>query len=227
MRIDELNKDPAMDNWQSVKQVRSFLKKNGYKMLGKGLFSEAWTTPSSSTVIKISTLEDVCWLRYAKWAMKQPANPHLPKIDSIRTYKTKNGTLFVARIERLKEVKHYFDKVITQIGREKDPKKVGEMLWVGMLAHPDLESLLNSSNIVRSLARSNVAHLPQYMEISTREMILRLLQNASKTKLAQTVKQAHSHILKNPRCYEDLHDGNVMMRGDTIVIMDPAAMYFK
>jgi hypothetical protein len=228
MRIDELNnKDPAMGSWHAVWQVQAFLKKAGYKRLGKGLYSEAWAQPGDDSIIKISTQEDACWLRYAKWVMKQPANPHLPRITSLRTYKTPNGTLFVARVEKLAEVAHYFEKIEKQIGREKDPKKVGEMLWVGMLAYDELSHLLDSSNIVRSLARSNIVTLPQFTAMSTREIIARLLQSARQTKLAQTVRQAHNYILKNTMCFADLHAGNVMMRGDTIVIMDPAAMYLK
>lgn len=227
MRIDELRreKDHAMKNWKSVKQVQAFLKREGYKRLGKGMFAEAWAQPGSDSVIKISTREDVCWLRYARWAKQNQRNPHVPRIDMLKTYNTKDGTLFVARVEKLKEVDHYFDKIMTQIGREKDPKKVGEMLWVGLLGYETIQDLLSRSNIVRSLANSTIKK-EYFPHFTVPEMIAHLLSGARRTKLAQTVKQAHAYILKSPACYEDLHAGNVMMRGDTVVIMDPAAMYF-
>lgn len=228
MRIDELRreKDHAMKNWKSVKQVQAFLRREGYKRLGKGAFAEAWAQHGSDTVIKISTVEDVCWLRYAKWAKSQPDNPHLPKIHSLKTYNTKDGTLFVARVEKLKEVDHYFDKIMTQIGREKDYKKVAEMLWVGLLGYDTIQDLLSESNIVRSLANSTIKK-EYFPHFTVPEMIAHLLAGARRTKLAQTVKKAHQYILKDRQCYEDLHAGNVMMRGDTVVIMDPAAMYMS
>jgi hypothetical protein len=226
MRIDEVAKnDHAMKNWKSVKQVQAFLKREGYKRLGKGAFAEAWSQRGSDTVIKISTVEDVCWLRYAKWAKTQQDNPHVPKISMLKTYKTKDGTLFVARVEKLSEVDHYFDKILTQIGREQDPKKVGEMLWIGLLGYDTVQDLLKESNIVRSLANSTVKKT-YYPHFTVPEMIAHVLSGARRTKLAQTVKHAHAHIMKDPRCYEDLHSGNIMMRDDgTVVIMDPAAMY--
>ena len=213
-----------MKSWKSVKQVQAFLKREGYKRLGKGRYAEAWAQPGADSIIKISTREDVCWLRYAKWAKTQQGNPHVPRIDMLKTYNTKDGQLFVARVEKLKEVDHYFDKIVSQIGREKDPRKVGEMLWVGLLGYDNIQDLLSESNIVRSLANSSIKK--QYFpHFTVPEMIAHLLSGARRTKLAQTVKQAHSHILRNKMCFKDLHAGNVMMRGDTVVVMDPAAMY--
>lgn len=225
MRIDELSrKDEVMQNWRSVKQVQSFLKSNGYKRLGKGVFSEVWGQPGAETVIKVSTSEDTCWLRYAKWAMKQPDNPHLPKIYSLKTYKTRSGTLFVARMEKLTEAIDYFTKYLDRVGREKDPKRIGAILWVGLLGYDNVQDMLHDSSVLRSLANSTVRK--QYFPDATvPQIVTHLLSAAKRTKLAQTVKQAHTYILKNPMCYEDLHLGNVMMRGETVVIMDPAAMY--
>jgi hypothetical protein len=227
MRVDEVRKkDHAMKNWKSVKQVQAFLKREGYKRLGKGAFAEAWSQHGSDTVIKISTQEDKCWLRYAKWAKQQQGNPHVPRIDMLKTYNTKDGTLFIARVEKLKEIDDYFNKIMTRIGREDDPTEVGKMLWVGMLGYDTLQDLLRESNIMRSLANSSIKK-EYFPHVSTPEMIAHLLNGSRRTKLAQTVKKAHEYILRNPQCYEDLHAGNIMMRGNTVVVMDPAAMYLS
>jgi len=231
MRIDELTAQDQMSlnmtKWKSVAQVQKFLKSNGFKQLGAGQFSQAWTAPGENTVVKISTQEDVCWLRFAKWVRKQASNKHLPKIHSIRTYNTKDGELFVSRIEKLEEVDDYFFEIEQLLTKEKDPSKVAEMLWVRTLDYDNPRHILQDMSVIEPMLKSPLRKNPKFKGISIGHLILRIMQEYTTTSpLIKTVRKASKEVLQDRRCFADLHSGNIMKRRDgTIVIVDPAAMY--
>jgi len=229
MRIDELNPQHQMSlnmtKWKSVRQVQKFLRAKGFKMLGAGAYSEAWGKKSENTVVKISTEEDVCWLNYAKWIMKQPPNKHLPKIFSLKTYDTKEGTLFISRVEMLDEMDDYFVHIEQNIAKTPEPKKVGEMLWLLMLGWDNVDDLMKYSHVVQKLSRSVLLKRPEFKGLTGKQLTHKLLQNFGKSKLAVLVNKVHKILEKDKRCFKDLHQGNVMRRSDgTVVIMDPSAM---
>lgn len=231
MRIDELNPQHQMSlnmtKWKSVQQVQKFLKGKGFRRLGSGAYSEAWGKDSENTVVKISTEEDVCWLNYARWVQAQPANKHLPKIYSIKTYEVEYGTLFISRVEMLEEMDDYYEHIDQNIGKTPDPKKAGEMLWLSLLWWDDIDDLLDNAVAVKQMSRSVLLQRPEFKGLTGKQISHKLLQNFSKSKLAVLVNKIHSVMEKDKRCYRDLHQGNVMRRHDgTVVIMDPAAMKY-
>jgi len=231
MRIDELNPQHQMSlnmtKWESVKQVQQFLKEKGFKRLGTGAFAEAWAKKGENTVVKISTAEDVCWLKFAQWVMKQKYNKHLPKIHSLKTYNTPEGELFISRVEMLQEVDNYYDTIDKTVGTLDDIKKVGEMLWIRALDYDGDPSTVNSqAPVMKAMSKSPLRNDPMFKGMGVPGMISRILKLYQSSPLAITVRKAHKEILKDTRCYKDLHAGNIMQRKDgTIVIMDPAAMF--
>lgn len=212
--------------WESVEQLDKFLTDKGYERLGAGIFSSVYGKPGDKTVIKVSKREDVCWLRYARWVMNQPANKHLPKIFSLRTYKDKKGEkLFVSRLERLHELDDVIDTLEMRIQKEMNPAKYAESLWLASIFYKHAENFPAffdewEDEVEKSKLRK------QYPEIDTLDFMRGMLKKYANTGFSSLIRKAQKEILRDKNCFADLHTGNMMQRDDgTLVLMDPAAMY--
>ena len=201
--------------WKSPKQLRTWLERNGFHELGEGAYAEVWGKPSHRRIVKISTDQDKCWIKFAKWAMNQTANPYVPNIPWVKYYE---GTLeysdrprkfFVTIIERL----HPFDDDMDAIvGRINDP-----VVLAALLKHGEGWMMSEEDALVSRLKQLRVG--------TSESTINRILRNNQNHKFVKTLKAIKR---MSGRCFGDLHSGNVMARDDgTIVITDPLAPNFS
>ena len=194
--------------WESPEELRKWLKSAGFKKLGSGVFSDAWAKPNHKRVVKISLKTDPCWVKYAKWVLKQTANKYLPKIPWIKLYKDKDGTeFFVTIIEKLES---YSTANIKKID---DPVVVSALFVNGEFKKPEhavLSNLLMKKFDIKDLR-------------AARKVVK---QNASH-KFVKTLNRI-STMVSVGQCDHDLHSGNLMYRPSTnsIVIIDPLAGYY-
>ena len=105
--------------WTSIEQLRKWLRKHGFKQLNSGVYAEVYAKPNHKRVVKISKHQDVCWIKFATWALKQSSNKYLPNIPWIHFYQDENSgkKFFVTIIERLnrcspQQIKKIEDPVI-------------------------------------------------------------------------------------------------------------------
>jgi len=231
MRIDEISPQEQMQlnttKWESVAQLDKFLTSKGYKRIAAGIFSSVYTKKGDNSVIKVSKREDVCWLRFARWVMQQPENKHLPKIFSLRTYTSKDGEkLFVSRIEKLHEVQAGSDYLEAKILKEMNPAEYAEALWLASILYKHSENFPMFFDqwedvVDRSKLRQEAP------DMDTVEFMRAMLKKYANTGFSRLIRKAQQEILKDRKCFADLHTGNMMAREDgTLVLMDPAAMYW-
>lgn len=212
-----------MTKWKSPNEVNGFLLDVGYEKVDEGGYSEIFSIPGDNTIVKISVQQDRCWFKFAEWVMKQKIpNKNLPKIYSLRQYEANERSFFISRIEKLNLVEDYYDNLIHHPGKEKDPRKVAFVLW--LQAIDGIEYLLDDDRIIRSLSKSSLRKRQQFRGLSTRDIIVKMVNNFKRTNLHRTVTKINTEVLSRnmKMCFSDLHTGNFMERDDgTLVIIDP------
>lgn len=196
--------------WNSPKQLMGWLKKNGFQQKGSGKFGAAFVKSGYNRIVKISKIEDKCWIKFAKWTLAVTNQPSLPNIPWVKMYRDSNGTqFFVAVIEKLRP----FDQVA--INNTVDlPGLVYLYLnedWFD--ADPKLEKRFES--IIKRDDRD-------YSTI--RRRLFYFLRNAKGGKrFILTLRAAQKRATGG--CTYDMHDGNLMYRPSDkrIVVIDPLA----
>lgn len=227
MKLNEVPSRDAMTlnlkNWSSLTELRKFLKSKGYKKLGGGAYAEAWANKQAQRVVKISTKEDKCWMRYIEWLKMQPASPHLPKVHSFRTYKTGRGTFFVSILETLEETDKFIDELFKSTAVNPTLPRLALVMWI-----MDISWEQSIRYRVQFVRKENVEKYlnqqPKYKKLNPVERAEELTKSGYRTKLALLGKKAERELGKDG-CQPDLHGGNVMYRPSdkTLVITDPIA----
>lgn len=179
-----------LDLFADVGDYKSGLQDRGFKIIGSGWYGAVLAKPGSDRVLKIGPACDG-WLRFAVWAAQNPG-PCVPKIYSIRTYKT----FYVAVVERLDATlddvrwhhKEKYDRirdVATEFAKRKDMgTSCGPVTWA------------------RRIMKNPDKYPSQCAELA--DTILKM-----------------KDIVKGTDFGWDLHDNNVMLRGYQLVITDP------
>lgn len=212
MDFDKKIKKKLDKKWKYPEDIRELLEKKGYKLLGDGAYSEVWGREQDSFVIKLSRNEDICYLKFAKWAMKQKNNPYVPKIYFLKTYKgwddydEKKVELFVSAIEKLEDFTYELTKV------KWTKKHIPFLIWACV-----------KTNEMRSYKKELVKICSEYKIKLTKVFIKKCYDNFNRTKAGKTFNHIQSFVGK--KCLLDLHSGNIMIRRDPIhiVFTDPLA----
>lgn len=85
--------------WANFKKWDVFLRKNGWKKLGKGSFSAVYGKAGLNYVLKVPFVRDRPWMNYANYCKKNKSNPHVMKVSFIK--EESSNHFFIAAIERL------------------------------------------------------------------------------------------------------------------------------
>jgi hypothetical protein len=101
-------------------QIENWLKKNDFRKLGKGLYSSTWLHKTGKYVVKINKDSDPAWAAYAQFC-QQHKSPHFLKVYSLKQFKVRGKTYFLALMEPL-----YKTKIPTRM--MKDLQYYGEYL---------------------------------------------------------------------------------------------------
>jgi len=197
--------------WESPKQLVTWLRANGFKKLGGGVFAAAYAKPGHNRVVKVSNRQDDCWIKFAQWAMSKTNNTHLPKIPWIKRYqgkrKGKVTEFFITIIERLKPLTNQAILRITDPG-----------VLLGLMYYADLDSNTEDSidAAMSKISGRNVKVPDLYSP-----------RIPAKYKTHPFIKAITQINKLGGGCFSDLHSGNLMVRNDgTIIITDPIAGEF-
>ena len=183
-------------HWKSPDQIMTWLKANGFEQKGAGVFARVFAKPNHNRIVKISTRQDDCWILFAQFAMSQTNNKHLPKIPWIKRYQGKDAWLEPTEffITIIERLQPLTDEAISRIS---DPG-----VLYGILEYTDIyvdEELYDVDAFSSSIGEQRVKY-KNHLFVKT----LRQMENLGSN------------------CVTDLHDENLMVRGDgTIVITDP------
>lgn len=202
MKINELKPSQAKTltktQWHFPKEIKTWLIKNKFELLGHGSYSLVYATPGSNIVVKISKKEDVCWLNFVDYVKKKKGNPHLPKISRVTKYVDNLGdTNFIAFMEKLEPI---------HSGANIDPDDYEGLTFLGnwfMAASRTIEPFVAS--------RRTESKIFAYKYARKNPLFFRTLQELKR--------------MVRGKCYLDTHFENFMIRPSTneIVIIDPAA----
>ena len=189
--------------WANYKKWDVFLRKNGWKKLGNGSFSAVYGKAGLTYVLKVPFVRDGPWMNYANYCKKNKSNPHVMKISFIK--EESSNHFFIAAIERLQP--------FPRIGGRSMAEYAAEVLQ--QLADRPLATVKKKLEI-----RIKNLHSPTWgnqMPAGPKKQAdwLQTILLPQLDKLAKVVE----YLGKNGQL--DLHDGNIMMRGNTVVIIDP------
>lgn len=155
-------------------------------------------SPDSDKRYVMKIASDCGWMNFIAWAAEpaQQASPHLPKIAAIRQFRYRNGDGFVCCVmERLESAS----------GFDPDNHDYDPVLFGGD-GDPQRRR--------RALARALFACSNEPRQLTK--------QDAS---LPKTLIKIYNKMVKALGRPNDLHYGNMMLRGETVVLLDPYAPY--
>lgn len=207
-RLDELKPSHAKNlrdmetNNPYAPNMEKYLKQNGFKLLGSGVYSQVWSQPKSNAVVKLTKVNgDKCWMSFAEYTLGHP-NKHFPKISNLRVYKQSDvgkNPVFYCFVERL-------------IHLDKIPKTKETFPLLAFLFTQMNIRLLEQEDIIKFMDE------PNYSKIEL---------EGSRYKDAQSFKAALKDLENNcpATCGMDLGKRNIMYRPSTgtLVISDPYA----
>lgn len=220
MRLQELlNETSIFDErtlqntaWNSPKQLIGWLKKNGFEQKGSGKFGAAFIKPGYNRIVKLSKIEDKCWIKFAKWALSVTSQPNLPNIPWMKTYTDNRGqTFFLAVVEKLRP----FDQVAINNTADLTGLVYLYLYEDWFDADPKLEKRFEKEGLIN-------ADDTDYSTI--RRRLFYWLRNAKDGKrFILTLRAAQNRATGG--CTYDMHDGNIMYRPSNkrIVVIDPLA----
>lgn len=201
-RVDELQaplshyRNVLRNKWDVPEKLQSYLSDNGYTQLGKGNFSEVWAKPGERFVLKImlNDTSDDCYIDFIQ-ALQHANNPHFPKIGRLRHFKLQH-------------------------------EEFGNLDW-NIIPIERLEKLSTKAIRKRGDAQLVLAYCQMKRGDNTR---YRWFKNPQEIydqhiedypELGEALKFLDRHIART--CRIDLHEDNMMLRGNTLVITDPAS----
>jgi hypothetical protein len=178
--------------WANFKRWDAFLRKNGWRKLGAGSFAAVFGKTGLNYVIKVPFYRDRPWMRYAQYCVEHRGNPHVMKVSFLKE-ETSNH-FFIAAIERLKKF---------PVINGWDMSKVVANYTDNMKFYSNEEMIETVTNYANAQSDKKMAN-----------WLLKVLV-PQLPKLTETVKDLGA--LGNL----DLHEFNIMMRGNKVVIIDP------
>lgn len=184
--------------WDLPYDLEEYLRNNGYEKLGYGIFSGVFAKPGEKFVLKVNRKSD-CYLDFVG-KLSRNMNPHLPRVGKIRVYNEEdnNKKWYIIPLEKLEEI--------------------------------TLENHISRYDVLFVLSRALMLD-PKHMYLSSEVKPLlpaspEVIYNRLKDrfgKLNEALKFVEDNFYNV--CEIDLHEGNIMLRGNTIVITDPVSFY--
>lgn len=197
------------NDWEIPEKLEKYLTDNNFKQLGSGEFSTVWQSPTEKFVIKVyrsteyNSSIDKQWYEYCR---SNKGNPHLPKVGKLKDF----GNWYVVFIEKLEPVPMSVDIPAMRIYSE---------------ALAELKPLPKTSKDYEYY-EYEFLNIPYSLFHGTfdNDFLKKMLD------AYPTVYDIYNKIVKPANSIQvrlDLHLGNVMMRGDTLVITDPIKSFLR
>lgn len=202
MRIDELitpRQNQVYQQLQDSYSMRDFLDRlvmYGFEVekIGAGFYATVFSRPGSNDVYKLYTAKDTGYTRFLKYVMANQDNPHLPKIK---------GSPKQIKMPKNKNSLEGKDWILVRMERL-DP-------------HTDADPYFGRIKAVIDGLEYDTPDLLARRE-SAKGANFRYIANNYPDLLKVLVWIVDNNTqISRP----DLHDENVMQRGDTVVIIDP------
>ena len=198
------------------KQFTDEMKRMGFSH-GKGSFGDVFYKPNAPFVYKVYE-RDTAYNAFVDYCFKNQSNPHLPKITNKRQihqiHKRQQhvGDYFWAiKMEQLTPIpedsnmEYLFDHYTFKILFE---------YWQDCAHRSDFSELVNLTYVPGNLEKYGA-------ELSWKEIFNVLEVHYSLPDCERVFSTLHDIYLKHPNFIPDIHAGNFMFRGNTLVITDP------
>lgn len=199
-RIDELNLDGYKhiknNDWELPKNLISWLQERDFEEIGKGLASIVFSSKTENFVVKINKgYIDSGYINFVEFCGKNKGNKHLPKLGKIKKY----DDWYIIFIEKLQPVTNEFFFSFNFY------EFLNKLVDFYQYVRPDNFTF---DQILNSVINSFKEH-----PIKIDDQIRNQLNDIVKLLFEFKKKYGYSKL--------DLHCNNFMMRGDTIVVIDP------
>jgi len=168
------------------------LRKHGFQVLGNGSFGSVWSHPNQSYLLKVFAADDVAYVAWARAALRNKSNPAFPKFKGGKIIKLTSEVLAI-RMEPLVELSGEMSSKPYRI--ESMLSDYGKTIYNECKAG-DSDKVLEYLGDLGDFIKSQSGLL---------DALLVLIELKS----------------SDPDFSYDLHAGNAMMRGNTMVITDP------
>ena len=207
------------NDWDSPKQVAGWLRSKGFQRKGSGKFGAVYLRTGYENLIKISNIEDKCWLKFADWTLKITHNASLPNIWWVRRYNDSQGReFFIALIEKLQP----FNKVA--INNTTDlPGLVYLYLYDFYEKGKTFDASIDEAMEQRFNKEGIIGSDDLNYDTIRRKLFYYLRNATSGKRLIITLKAAERRA--TGICSYDMHPGNLMYRPSDkrLVVIDPLA----
>jgi hypothetical protein len=172
------------------------VKKAGVKKLGGGAYSQVFQHPKyGNVVVKVYTAKDRDYARYVQFCLKHQSNPYVPRIADEVKYKSPEGEKYnIVFLEKMTAMK-------TARGVAAKLQKAFSKL--------EPEEL---SDIEYHCEEQDMPELFEYLDALVKE-----------GRANSSFVELWKHIRSYGKDKFDMHPGNVMLRGQQLVITDPVA----
>lgn len=195
---------------ETLGDYQSRLRDLRMKQVGSGVQAHVYQHPKANTIVVKVSREEEAPLVYLKYVLKNQNNPYVPKVYNVRRFQQKEDRRYFPR----SHTEQYYVAFIEKLTEYKWLSDKQKQLILQKHLGPDIVAWLGEPNRYNSEAFS-------YMADTEGVQLMR----ASNKKLGVPSK----HLIDvmsflanrgNPETL-DLHEGNIMMRGDHPVITDP------
>ena len=181
--------------------INKLYREHKIKAIGQGAYAVVFEHPSWNYVLKIFQ-DDPCYLAFIKWVKAQAENEHLPKIvrspkrvSSFFTRPSAHQEFYGVKLERLEELTFEQRDLLDDLDR-----------YLNKILNK-LKAKEDPSDVIKwfsTKVKVSIDDLEDKIQIST---------------LLTTILEIDASM--GGGCALDLHVGNFMRRGSTIVIIDP------
>lgn len=185
---------------ETIEDYRSRLRDLKIKRVGSGIHADVYRHPKTDTIVVKVAQEWDAPMAYLRYILEHQNNPYVPKVYSVRRFERKKGRsqYYIAFIEKLKEYKLLNDKQKQRITEKHFGLDVVAFLGGGKKYNSGVFDYMTDPKGIALMRASN-----KKRGVPSKHLI----------DVLSFIGTLTGHI--------DLHQGNVMLRGDHLVITDP------
>ena len=201
--IKSFGKQPSLNN------IDHFLSSYGWTPLGSGSFATVLENPKKTYVLKIFKKYSI-YFEYVNFIKENQSNPHLPKISRyVKKIPFGINYLYV-RMEKLQPVQNY-------------RKFLPELIYFYYKSmKSDIMSPYDPGGSIINKLMDDVKH--EYHALFYKgelDKIFTIIGRKPDNNWIQVVDKLLEYCKKIDLYFLDIHDGNFMQRGNTLIITDP------